>query len=299
MVLSFGFFAKSKIGYNIEQTVISNSVPATETFFGTGGLSAFLFGLTYSPISMLNLGLNFGYNFGEIRHSGGLKFDNSQYTNNEYTNSMYLKGFSLTAGAIYSLGQFLNLHYTNVGFYFSPKANLNTNKERISYFRNDSGTLTDTLLIPDYNTALPMNYGVGIEVGLTNKLILAIDYSFMHWQEYTVDGIHEGLKNSNYFSLCFESLPDRDILANYTSRLRLSAGVYYEQKNLEINNNRINEFGITLGCGVPLSRNSVLNSALVYGNRGTVDNGLIKDSFIKLQLSLTLNELWFVRTEDQ
>jgi hypothetical protein len=54
-----------------------------------------------------------------------------------------------------------------------------------------------------------------------------------------------------------------------------------------------------LGCGLPLSRNSVLNSALVYGNRGTIDNGLIKDSFIKLQLSLTLNELWFVRTEDQ
>ena len=299
MVLSFGFFAKSKIGYNIETEVISNSVSAKETFFGTGGLSELLLGLTYSPTRMLNLGLNFGYNFGEIQHSGTLKFNNSEYTDNEYTNSMHLKGISFTAGAIYSLGKIFDFHSVNVGLYFSPKASLSTSKERISLFRTSSGTFTDTLFNPDYTITLPMNYGIGLEVGLTEKLLFAIDYSFMNWQDYTVDGLNEGLKNSNYFSLSCEYLPDKDILANYMNRLRLSAGVYYEQKNFEITNNRINEFGITLGCGIPLSRNSVLNSALVYGNRGTVDNGLIKDSFIKLQLSLTLSELWFVNTEDQ
>jgi hypothetical protein len=299
IVLSFGFFARSKIGYNIEKDVISNSVSTKETFFGTGGLSEFVFGLTYCPISMLNLGINFGYNFGEIRHSGSLKFNHSQYTDNEYTNSMYLKGFSFTAGAIYSFGQIFDLHSVNVGFYFSPQTNLNTTKERISLFSTSYGTFTDTLFNPDYTTTLPMNYGIGFEIGLTARLILAIDYSFMNWQEYTVAGINEGLKNSNCFSLSCEYLPKKDILASYIDRLRWSAGLYFEQKNLEFNSNRINEFGITLGCGIPLSRNSILNSALIYGNRGTVDNGLVKDSFFKLQLSLTLNELWFVNTEDQ
>ena len=300
VVLSLGFFARSKIGYNIEKEVISNSILAKETFFGTGGLSEFLLGLTYSPISMLNFGFNFGYNFGEIRHAGSLKFDHSQYTDNEYTNSLYLKGSSFTVGAIYSFGQIFNLHSANIGFYFSPQANLNTKKERISLFRTSSGgNLTDTLLTPDYTITLPMNYGIGLELGLTKKLILAIDYSFMNWQEYTVDGVNEGLKNSNRFALSFEYLPEKDILSDYIDRLRVSAGFYYEQTNLEIDNNRINEFGITVGCGFPLSRNSLLNSALMYGNRGTVNNGLVKDSFIKLQLSLTLNELWFVSTEDQ
>jgi len=299
IVLTLGFFARSKIGYNIEADVISNDILAKETFFGTGGLSEFLFGLTYSPIHNLNLGINFGYNFGEIRHSGSLKFNHSQYTDNEYTNSMFLKGFSSAVGVIYSLGQIFDLHSVNVGFYFSPKANLNTAKERISLFRTNTGTFTDTLVTPDYTITLPMNYGMGLEIGLTKKLFLAIDYSFMNWQEYTVDGINEGLKNSNRFSLSCEYLPEKDVLASYIDRLRWSTGLYYEQTNLQFNNNRINEFGITLGCGIPLSRNSVLNSALIYGNRGTVDNGLIKDSFIKMQLSLTLNELWFVRTEDQ
>jgi hypothetical protein len=299
IVLSLGFFARSKIGYNIEADVISNDMLAKETFFGTGGLSEFLFGLTYCPIPMLNLGLNFGYNFGEIRHAGSFKFNNSEYMDNEYTNSMYLKGFSFTAGAIYSLGQVFDFHSANVGFYLSPQTNLNTTKERISLFRTNSGTLTDTLTTPDYTVTLPMSYGIGLEIGLTKKLIFALDYSFMNWQEHTVDGINGGLKNSNRFSLSCEYLPEKDILADYANRLRLSAGLYYEQTHLEINNNRINEFGATLGCGIPLSRNSVLNSALIYGNRGTIDNGLIKDSFFKVQLSLTLNELWFVRTEDQ
>jgi long-subunit fatty acid transport protein len=299
MVLSFGFLAKSKIGYNIEKEIISNSVLAKETFFGTGGLSEFLLGLSYSPIPKLNLGLNFEYNFGEIQHSGGLKFNYSEYTDNEYTNSMYLRGISFTAGAIYSLGQIFDLHSVNVGFYFSPKSNLNVKKERTSFFRTSSGTFTDTLFSPDYTISLPMNYGIGLEIGLTEKLILAFDYSFMNWQDYMVDGLNEDLKNSNRFSLSCEYLPEKDVLADYTNRLRLSAGLYYEQKNIELDNNRINEFGVTLGCGIPFSKNSVLNSALVYGNRGTVDNGLIKDSFIKLQLSLTLSELWFVRTEDQ
>jgi hypothetical protein len=299
IVLSLGFFARSKIGYNIEKEVISNSAPAKETFFGTGGLSEFLLGLTFSPISELNLGFNLGYNFGEIRHSGGIKFNYSEYTDNEYTNSMYLKGISFSTGAIFSFSHVLGLHSANVGFYLSPKADLNVKKERHSFFRTESGTLTDTLFSPDYTATLPMNYGAGIEFGITERLFFAIDYSFMNWQEYVIDGLNEGLKNSSCFSLSCEYLPEKDIFADYMSRLRLSAGVYYEQKNLELNNSRINELGITLGCGFPLSRNAVLNSALIYGTRGTIDNGLIKDSFLKLQLSLTLNELWFVRTEDQ
>jgi len=299
MVLSFGFLAKSKIGYNIEKETSSHSALAKEFFFGTGGLSEFLLGLTYSPLPKLNLGLNFEYNFGEIQHSGGLKFNTSEYTDNEYTNSMYLRGISFTAGAIYSLGPIFGLSSMNVGFYFSPKFNLNVKQERTSFFRTPSGTFTDTLYIPDYTLDLPMNYGIGLEVGLTKKLFLAFDYSFMNWQDYKVDGVNEGLRNSNRFALSCEYVPEEDVLANFMNRLRLSAGLYYEQKNIELDNTTINEFGVTLGCGIPFSRNSILNSALVYGNRGTIDNGLIKDSFIKLQLSLTLSELWFVRTEDQ
>lgn len=299
-VLALGLFSKSKVGYNIYQNVIVNDLPAKSVYFGTGGISEFMLGLTFSPMQKLNVGFKTGYNFGEVQHSGKLQFNNSEYIDNEYLNSIYVKGFSFTGGIIYSgLGDLLGIHYGNAGFLFSPKSNLRAKKERYSNFSSSSATISDTVVGGEKELILPLNYGLGFDLGLNEKYHFAFDYLFTGWEDYKYNGLSENLKNSQRLSFCLETIPKKDLLAPLSERARYSLGFYYERMNLEINGTRINEYGITLGIGVPLSRNAFINSAIIYGRRGKNENGLILDNFIKVHLSINLNELWFVNTEDQ
>lgn len=300
LIFALGLFSKSKVGYNIYQNVIVNDLPAKSIYFGTGGISEFMLGLTYSPYSHINIGFKTGYNFGEVQHSGKLQFNNSEYIDNEYLNSIYTKGFTFTGGIIYSgIGKIFGMNYGNIGIIFSPKSNIKAKKERYSTFSSTSATISDTVKTGEKDLTLPMNFGLGFDLGLSDKFHTAFDYIFTGWEQYKYDGTNENLKNSHRFSLCFETIPDKDLLASLSERTRYSLGIYYEKMNLEFNGERINEFGLSLGLGVPLSRNAFLNTAFVYGRRGKNSNGLILDNFFKVQLSIALNELWFVNTEDQ
>ncbi len=300
MAFSLGIYSKSKVGYNVSQREIINGEGAEAVYFGTGGVSEFQFGLTYSPMKKLNLGIKAGYDFGEIQHSGKFNFDNADYTDNEYLNSIYTKGFSFTGGLIYSgLDNLLGIHSGNVGIVFSPKAGIKAKKERHSTFTSSSATILDTLSGNDIDITLPMNFGFGINLGLSERMNVAFDYQITGWEDYRFDGSNEGLKNSNRFSASFEIMPSKDFISTFAQRVRYSMGLYYEKMNLEINGQRINEYGASVGFGLPLSRNAFLNTAFIYGKRGKNENGLVLDNFFKVQFSLALNELWFVNTEDQ
>ena len=74
-------------------------------------------------------------------------------------------------------------------------------------------------------------------------------------------------------------------------------GARYEESGLYIQNESIDEFGISFGLGLPLGRGfSNANLTFEYGQRGTNNAGLVKEDFFKVGLSLSLNPLrpWFV-----
>ena len=72
------------------------------------------------------------------------------------------------------------------------------------------------------------------------------------------------------------------------------AGVRFEKTGLKINNETINEFGISFGVGIPVGRVfSNANLGFEVGQRGTTKQNLIQENFIKFQISLSLNDRWF------
>jgi hypothetical protein len=40
---------------------------------------------------------------------------------------------------------------------------------------------------------------------------------------------------------------------------------------------------------------STLDLAIKFGERGTIENGLINESFTQIVLGLTINEKWFIK----
>ena len=66
--------------------------------------------------------------------------------------------------------------------------------------------------------------------------------------------------------------------------------------NLEIKNIQLEQYGTTFGLGLPLKRlKSVLHLSVEWGERGTTQNGLLKESYWKTRFGITLNDLWFVK----
>ncbi|MEC8133469.1 MAG: hypothetical protein VX046_01320, partial [Bacteroidota bacterium] len=63
---------------------------------------------------------------------------------------------------------------------------------------------------------------------------------------------------------------------------------------LVINNESIEEFGISFGVGVPVGRLfSNANVGFEWGQRGTSAANLVNESFYCINISLSLNDRWF------
>ncbi|MBT8259115.1 MAG: hypothetical protein KJO49_11625, partial [Bacteroidia bacterium] len=91
-------------------------------------------------------------------------------------------------------------------------------------------------------------------------------------------------------------IPQYTSFNNYWKRVVYRAGIRFENTGLKINNETINEFGISFGAGLPVGRLfSNTNIGIEIGRRGTTNAGLVQENFVNFELSLSLNDRWFVK----
>jgi hypothetical protein len=60
----------------------------------------------------------------------------------------------------------------------------------------------------------------------------------------------------------------------------------------------IDELGLSLGMGIPVRRilsQPMLHASLEVAQRGTLNQGLVREQMIRLSLGLTLNDTWFIK----
>ena len=63
-----------------------------------------------------------------------------------------------------------------------------------------------------------------------------------------------------------------------------------------VNDEPINEFGMSFGLGIPIGTFfSNANLGIELGQRGTKDSGLIQENFLRLSVGLSLNDKWFTK----
>ena len=77
-------------------------------------------------------------------------------------------------------------------------------------------------------------------------------------------------------------------------KLSTEADFHFKNSSLYIENESINEFGISFGVGLPVgSFFSNASLGMELGKRGTTNSNLIQENFINFQISLSLNDRWF------
>ncbi|MEO7211924.1 hypothetical protein [Mucilaginibacter sp.] len=311
--LSFGLLPYTELGYNYRQSKANfgTGMPADTNavnylYSGDGGLSKAYIGYGVRIGNHFSVGANASYIFGNLKETQSTEVPNLFGTlNSRVEESNSIHGLNYDYGAQYSFDFSARKHLV-FGYSASTSSKLTTQNSYVvsSYFteNGDEGVATDSLVNRKDAKAkinLPQIHHFGVSYQYDGKYLIGADYSIGNWSDLSVAGVNKGLQNSKTFNVGGQITPNMNSLSNYFARVDYRFGVIYDQTYLYVNNTNIKRYAATFGLGLPLPRNNTafykINLAAEYGKRGTLTNGLVKESYINLHLSFTLNDLWFVK----
>jgi len=305
----FGLVPYTSVGYKLEDT--DNDI-LQNRYRGEGGVNRAFFGLGYQITKKLSLGVDVNYNFGNIQNSA-IEFlydeegDPVQYQSRE-SNRSDLSGLNFNIGLTYKsmISDKLELQ---AGLTYSPKSDLSSINERSFATIVISQTTGQEFVINEFDAdlqseglaetdlTLPSRFSFGAGIGAPKKWFLGAEYTRQNTSEFSNPIV--SIENANFVNASNISVggffvPDYSSFSNYWKRVTYRAGFHFENTGLEINNETINEFGMSFGVGLPVGNIfSNANIGFEFGRRGTTNQNLIQENFFNFNISLSLNDRWF------
>ncbi|MFW5755064.1 MAG: hypothetical protein ACOCWK_00585 [Tangfeifania sp.] len=307
MATSLGLTPYSDVGYNVQvNETVPNAGDVQYNYFGEGSLSRAYLGLAVAPVPNISVGANLNYMFGTLNRNAEVFFrDYRDYYSIQKYEAFRLRDFNLNFGVQATLPLKEDKHIVVAavlenqpkftGFYsdmnskyltYTVGSSTNTDRDTLNFQSEEKS-----------NIQLPLSYGFGVSYVKENTLEVNLDYYHQAWSKAKFFGsVNPILTDLNKFALGAEWVPDRFSIRSYLNRIAYRAGLKYENSYLMLNNQQINDFGISFGVGLPLYRsNSTINISAELGKRGTKQHNLVLENYAKVNLSVNLYDLWFVQ----
>lgn len=308
VALSIGLLPYSYVGYKFGALRNDQDVTFTETYNGSGGLSDLYGGISVDIWKKrLAVGANFGFLFGNIKHSQliNMAAEGSGAYNTSRSQELRVRDLIMDFGMQYT-HPFSKTETVTLGLVFSPKRNLNADSYNYTETLT-SGGYTDEIIssdtISNKEFGLPNKYGVGLSYVKQNKLTLAADFSYEDWGKMLYFGEKGNFKNRYRVAVGGEFIPDY-MRKSYFSRVRYRAGVHYGNSYLRMNRTETNpsgdgynEIGASVGLGLPLIDNrSLVNISFEYvKKKPEVRMNMIDEQYFRFTVNYTFNEAWFMK----
>jgi hypothetical protein len=307
--IGFGIIPYTSVGYKLqsknEEGLLQNR------YRGEGGINQVFLGSGYQLSKDLKIGFDIQYNFGSITNTTiafGYNTEGEllQFQSREVKRSD-LSGFSFNIGLAYAkkISENLELMATVT---HSPQANIKSenqsqfatisiDSEEKEYVITSSQVDLMTLGILETSLSLPSKTSFGVGLGRPRKWFAGIDYTFMKASDFsnTFLSINNAtFEDASSLSIGGFFIPKYDSFGSYWKRIVYRAGLRLEQTGLVVNNESINEIGMSFGVGLPVGRLfSNANVAFEFGRRGTTASNLVQENFFNVKISLSLNDRWF------
>lgn len=189
-------------------------------------------------------------------------------------------------------------YFYNVGLtydYYSA-FNLQRNLNLFIIENNNQIFLDSPLDTTSYKSKLPPSFRLGVSIDKPMKFSVAADVFYSDWSVYKSSFSTDTMASSYGFSIGSEFVPGQLKLKSVTYRL----GFTYMKSPTVMNGKQLDDMSLSIGGTVPFGRRSHtspviprVNVALVAGQRGDITNFGIKEQYLKVYLSLLINEKWF------
>ena len=296
----FGLIPYSSVGYKVE-SITTDSSQNSRRFDGTGGLNKVFLGVGYKITPSLSLGADLHYNFGKIETSS-LEFTSLIPVGTREMNSAVLSGFNFNAGLMYQtkINTKLNL-YTSLNY--SLESTLTS---------DNTSNIATVLIDGDYNTSVvdaaddilakgsmitPSKVTFGFGFGESKKWLLGAQFSIRDAAD--LRNTYNSFSNVSFqkfqkISLGGYYIPNYNSFTSYAKRLVYRGGFKFEKTGLVVNSESINDVGLTLGIGFPVTGSfSNVNLGFELGKKGTTTANLVQENYANFSISLSLNDKWF------
>jgi len=303
MATSLGLTPYSDVGYDVEITeTMENTGDILHKYYGVGSLSKAYIGFAVEPVKNISIGANLNYLFGTLNRNAEIYFlGGSDFYSIQKYERLRLRDFGVNFGLQATLPLENNKKITiaavleNKPKYTAFYSDL-TQKNITSQNTSD----VDTLNFQSKDKSairLPLTYGVGISYVKNNIFEINADYYHQSWSDANFFGsTGQNLTDLDKFAVGAEWIPDRFSIRSYLSRIAYRGGIKYEKSYLMFDNQQINDFGISFGVGLPVYRSSsTINLSAEIGRRGTKTDGLVLENYARLNLSVNLYDLWFIK----
>ncbi len=326
--VALGVNPVSNVGYNITNTqaLPDGSGNVELRYTGDGGLNKAFFGLGWvlaqkrdslSNGYRLSIGANLGYVFGSIEESRKAIYPRSAgFYNSSVVSTLILRDPTANVGVQFQGDLRKRVNKDEEGFYYliGVSAELPTtlgarrSELATSFGLTNSGVelTADTAFFAESQRGtlqLPLGIGVGFTV-FNNNWTVSAEVRQRDWRQLkvAVDGyeLPNELATSTTYILGAGFRPARKIDASFWERTTYRAGVRYNSDYLVVGGTQLQEIGMSFGMSLPVmgsTTRSRLNIGAELGERGTLDNGLIRERFAAILIGITITpdirEQWF------
>lgn len=306
LAMSAGLLPYSYVGYDFgsieqDQGTVDPDITSTRLYTGSGGLTELYAGLAVDVWKKrLSVGANFGYLFGNITHER--TFYNNTATTNATTITNWQKirvsDVKMDFGVQYT-HPFSARERVTVGVTYSPENKLSNKVYKIT--QNIQGT---SLVSSEGDTAknvpmgIPNSYGIGFTYVKDNKLTVGADFLYEQWEKVDFPFVDDASRFENRMRVAAgaEFIPQA-IGRSYLGKVNYRVGAHYSNSYLKIDNQGYDEFGASVGFGLPLptvmGHASVLNLSFEYVKVKPQAKTMIDEQYFRFTLNYTFNEGWF------
>ena len=270
-------------------------------YVGTGGLSEVYFAHGIKVAGGLTVGGSASYLFGNIANeSASTISDPEQLTVDQERLTIVDRtsygDFLFRAGANYRQ-KLSDKLFVGAGAVYSFKSELDAER-KITYERSSQPIFPADSA--ENSMTIPASLRAGISIDNGSNFTVAADFASYKWSDYrNFEGVNGGLEDSYRAAVGAEFTPEPTSI-NYLKRIMYRGGLYYAELPYVLNGQRITDKGITAGATLPIGRSTLydlyqLNVSFGYGQRGTTENGLVKEDYLQFGLEFTVNSRWFIK----
>lgn len=298
-----GYQPYSSKNYSIiEQEDLGNGRSKASQYRGNGMISTVQGALSYQINAEFGLGLRTNFYFGNLYDINELTYSDAEFING-YETKNKIKSFNFTLGAAYQKKIKKDERLTLGATYtFGNTGKLESRFINSTYFYTPGEQKQNESIIEqtvrEEKNLIPMEASLGAGYGKEGKWFVGTQVDYKKGE--SIQFLGQPFSNENSYKVAAGGwyLPNYNNFRNYFSRITYRYGAYYEKGNLAFNGTNINKFAVTGGVTLPFenrsaSRMSGIDLGIELGQRGTLDNNLIRQNFVNLRIGINFADRWF------
>ncbi len=301
-----GIMPYSELGYSYKVPGKIDTNNVNYVYSGDGGLSKALLGYGFQLGKHISVGANLGYVFGKLGQYRSAEFEDFSSLNTRLENNSSISGFTYDYGVQFTSNVSKKAKLT-LGYSGNSGSKINSVVSNLSTTwrytgGGESGPLDTLSYAENERTKLdmPLMHTFGFVLENTNHWLVGADVNLGEWSSFTSGNTNAGLNDAFGVGVGGQFTPDPTAVS-YFKVVDYRLGVRYDKTPVRISNTDITQTALTFGFGFPLPANRSsfykINFSTEVGQRGTLDNNLIRERFVNFHVGFTLNDQRVLRSK--